>query len=176
MLKSKFYLKLSMFGVIIMMLSVIYGISPQQAQADPNISPMFQDDMITMPSSYELSEEGVPSKCPDPAIFKSGTRTVHTYAPGYATKDIAVLASFYELDADGNLVSDEPWGVSQGIVKTGQFVFSSVKYQANAVGNVGVVMSTQNDDGTWVNFAVGIYRLASSTEKVPEPGQCPAAQ
>jgi len=159
------------------MLSVIYGISPQQAQADPNPSPMFQDEVPWMPSSYEITVAGLPSKCPDPAFFKSGTRTIYSYIPGRANQDIAIFVAWYELDDKGNVVSDEPFTVAQGILKTGEIPSVFAKYPANAVGNVQVVMLVQSpDDGEWAYLGAGTYRLASASEKVPEPGECPVTQ
>ncbi len=143
--------------------------------------PQAQDDeLFPMYSSYDWIElsDGltVPDACPpqDPvAIFKYGTRTIYSYAPVYAKKDLSFAILWYELDDNGDVVGDEPIAVANFEGVEGDAIpFGALTLNQAASGNVGVIMAI-NDGSGWLNAAFGVYIIAKKGVTAPQPGKCP---
>lgn len=144
--------------------------------ATPDLAPQPQDEFPVY-SSYDWVEGNVtggPSLCPDPAVFRYGTRVVYSYVPIEFNTDVDVAFMWFELDDEGNLVSEDPIAVTEPFVAAeGDYLpFGELSFTSDVSGNVAALMMV-NDGEDWVMAAFGIYIIAGPGVEVPEPGDCP---
>ncbi len=166
---------------ILMMVLVAVAVAGLLWPATMIAAPSVQD-LFPLYSSYDWVQlkEGLtgPSSCPpqDPfPIFRFGTRDVFTYAAIQAKSDQTFGFLWYELDDQGNPVSDEPIAAVTSEAKAGDLLpYGVLSFTQNVSGNVGVVMvSADAKSGEWNPVANGIFVLAAKGAKVPEPAECP---
>lgn len=126
----------------------------------------------TMYSSYNFDNSG-PSNCPFPQRFRADTRRVYSYAPVEFVRDVQAAILWYELDNEGNFISNDPFAVSTFFAAEGTFFpYGFLSFNSNVSGNVAVFLVSDSGSG-FVTEAVGAYRIVSSEESAPEPGSCP---
>jgi hypothetical protein len=140
----------------------------------PGLPQAQEGEPFYMYSSYEWSKQSGPSRCPDPPIFKNGTRVVHNYIPAFLKQDVPVAVLWYELDENGNPKTEDPIAVGQAVLTAGSVPHSSLSFDQGAQGVFAAYLFVQDQSGQWIMLGVALYAIAPpGYSKVPEPGSCP---
>ncbi len=142
------------------------------AQELMKLPPAQEDTVLAMSNSYEWTDQGLPAQCPDPAVFRNGTRVVYSYIPAYLNQDTSIVVLWYELDENGDPTTEEPIASAQGVLLANTIPNASLSFNKGAKGLVGAYMFVETD-GEWVLLATALYGIAYPGVKTPEPGPCP---
>jgi hypothetical protein len=174
-------LKISLVVVVVFALwpGTLAAVSPEpDLSADLTFAvPQVQEDPFYMYSSYEWSEQTGPSQCPDPPIFRNGTRVVYSYIPAVLTQDIAAIVLWYELDENGNPTTDDPIAVGEAVLAANTLPNASLSLGQGVQGVFGAFMFVQDNSGEWIMLGVAVYAIAPADyTDVPQPGVCPLPQ
>lgn len=132
-----------------------------------------KQNLLFMVSGYEINENGFVAQCPNPQLFKNGTRTVYSYIPAEATDNVSTIVLWYELDENGNLAKEEPIGVQETVLGGGELFVFDYSFNQGTTGQYAPLLVVQADDGEWYYIAVGWYRLLGPDDEAPQPIACP---
>lgn len=130
------------------------------------------DQLLTLYSSYEWKND-LPGQCPSyPPIFRTGTRTVHSYLPATVKQEMPVVVIWQEA-VDGT-VQEDPVATARAVLAPNTLPHASISFNQDVGGRVFLVtMLLQDDAGKWTPIAQGVFGIASSTGKPGAPGECP---
>jgi len=130
------------------------------------------DQLLTLYSSYEWKND-LPGQCPSyPPIFRTGTRTVHSYLPATVKQEMPVVVIWQEA-VDG-AVQEDPVATARAVLAPNTLPHASISFNQDVGGRVFLVtMFLQDDAGKWTPIAQGVFGIASSTGKPGAPGECP---
>jgi len=131
-----------------------------------------EEEFLPIYSSYDWSDEAGPEGCPDPAIFKYGTRTVHTYVPVVLTKKMTVVAAVWELDEDGKFKTEDPLAANKVVFKANTMPHASFSFKKGTTGAFGVLYLVEVKKKKWAVYAAGAFGIMSKGKKAPQPGEC----
>ncbi|MBN1995137.1 MAG: hypothetical protein JW953_20770 [Anaerolineae bacterium] len=134
--------------------------------------PRAQGEPFQMASSYEWSAETGPAQCPDPPLFKNGTRVVYSYIPGILNQQVEAVVLWYELDENGNPTTKDPIASGQAVLAANTMPNASLSFGKGAKGIFGAYMFVQ-DGSEWVLFGTAIFGIAYPGVEAPAPGACP---
>ena len=131
-----------------------------------------EDQLLTLYSSYEWKND-LPGQCPGyPPIFRTGTRTIHSYLPATVKQELPVVVIWQE--AVDNTVQEDPVATARAVLAPNTLPHASVSFNQDVGGRVFLVtMFLQDEAGKWVPIANGVFGIASSTGKPGTPGECP---
>lgn len=161
-------------GVILALWPVMLSAAPPPPVVDyPTLElPQAQDDVWTMYSSYEWLLDSGPSRCPDPPVFKHGTREVHSYIPAYFKQQTAATALWYMLDEEGNPTSEEPIASGQAVFNANTMPYTTLSLGKGVKGVIGVYFFVE-DGEDWILIGQGMFGIAYAGVEAPAPGGCP---
>lgn len=137
------------------------------------LTPVLQgEEAFPIFSSYDWSDETGPEGCPDPPIFKYGTRKVHTYIPMLVTKKVSAVAAIWELDEDGNVTTEDPLVANKVVFKANTMPYVSFSFKKGTTGVFGVFYLVEVKKKKWAIYAAGAFGIAQKGKKIPQPGEC----
>jgi hypothetical protein len=139
---------------------------------EQNVTIPNQVQLLFMVSSYGVDGSGLPVQCPSPPLFKNGTRTVYSYIPAEALRDVSTAVLWFEVDDNGDMVGEDPIGVQEGVLEDGDMFIFNYSFNKGTTGNFVPVLLVEKD-GDWYIIAAGFYRLLDSGNEAPEPIGCP---